>query len=288
VTTIIPLGASAGTRDGYAKNFPLERDLSVPIVVDGTRLDQAHPMFLVRLRLFVDWHLDAGHDVVVKPPIGPAAAQQWADMAVTSAWPASVANGTLLSPGGAPMLLPIKRLTSWHDVEDAAAIGAEVLGQQAPALAVWGEAAHMAIGELCDNAIQHGHNELGAYVAADHVSEPQPCFRLVVADLGIGIPEHIRAQHPEWQDDTAAITRALDRGITGTGDRHRGNGIAEVLDRGHAAQLRRAMSELSLDIRSARGRVRVRVVDGQQIIDGPPTATARRGTWISYEVRTVC
>ena len=144
----------------------------------------------------------------------------------------------------------------------------------------------MAISELCDNAIQHGANELGAYVIADRTNDPQPCFRMAIADLGIGIPEHIRARHPEWQDDTAAISRVLDRGVTGTGDPHRGNGYAEVLDLAHAAQLQRTQSALSLDIRSAKGRVEVALVDGS-MRPTPLDTQPRRGTWVSYEITTV-
>lgn len=48
------------------------------------------------------------------------------------------------------------------------------------------------MGELCDNARVHGRNDLGVYVAADRVERPRRSFRLAIADLGIGIPEHIR------------------------------------------------------------------------------------------------
>jgi anti-sigma regulatory factor (Ser/Thr protein kinase) len=207
-------------------------------------------------------------------------------MRVADGWPEGTIPRLPEPRPGNHSVLAIHRLLTFHDVEDAAAAAAELLGYQARELASWGEAAHMAISELCDNAIQHGANELGAYVAADRIREPQPCFRMAIADLGIGIPEHIRAQHPEWQDDAAAISRVLDRGVTGTGDPHRGNGYAEVLDLAHAAQLQRAMSALSLDIRSAKGRVQVALVDGSMRptrLDTRP----RRGTWISYEITTV-
>lgn len=288
VGTIIELGADTGDgAGGYRRDFPLERNLDWPIVVDATKLGHSHPMFLVRLRLFVDWHLAAGHEISVRPPTTEAGAQQWADMRMSENWPASVGANVEPTRPQNSALLAITRLTSWHDVEDATAAATDLLGEQVPALALWGDATHMAISELCDNAIQHGNSDLGAYVAADRVDDPQPCFRLVVADLGIGIPEHIRAHHPEWQNDTAAITRALERGVTGTGDPHRGNGIAEVLDLGQAAQVRRAMSELRVDIRSAKGRVGVRLVDGRVLPEALPTEP-RRGTWVTYEVRTVC
>lgn len=111
----------------------------------------------------------------------------------------------------------------------------------------------MAVSELCGNALQHGRallpheHDLGAYMAADRVEGDTRQFRLAIADLGIGIPEHIRSRHPEWHDDTAAITRALDRGVTGTDDPYRGNGFAEVLDeamRKLREQLVRAKSKI--------------------------------------------
>ncbi len=286
MSTTIDLDGSSGAGDGYRRNFLLERDLESPIVVNAARLGLSHPMFLVRLRLFVDWHLAAGHDVSVTPPAQPDVLQQWGDMRLADGWPADTIVALPEPHPRTHSILAIHRLRTFHDVEDAAAAAAELLGHQAPELARWGEAAHMAISELCDNAIQHGTNELGAYVVADRTIDPQPCFRMAIADLGIGIPEHIRARHPEWQDDNAAISRVLDRGVTGTGDPHRGNGYAEVLDLAHAAQLQRAQSALSLDIRSAKGRVEVALVDGT-MRPTPLDTQPRRGTWISYEITTV-
>lgn len=96
----------------------------------------------------------------------------------------------------------------------------DLLQRQTDPFGSWSDAPYMAIAELCDNALQHGRNDLGGYIAADRIVEPRREMRLVIADLGIGIPEHIRTRHPEWHDDTAAITRALARGVSGTGDPH--------------------------------------------------------------------
>ena len=142
----------------------------------------------------------------------------------------------------------------------------------------------MAIGELCDNALQHGRNDLGAYIAADRVLEPRREFRLVIADLGIGIPEHIRARHPEWQDDSAAISRVLERGVTGTGDPERGNGFPETIEYALEQQLIHARSAVEMDIRAASGRVGVQLVQGQLNVRDGLATSPRRGTWISYTV----
>lgn len=48
---------------------------------------------------------------------------------------------------------------------------------------------------------------------------------VAIADLGVGIPEHLRQQYPEWHDDAFAIGQALEYGVTGTGDPHRGTGF---------------------------------------------------------------
>ncbi len=145
----------------------------------------------------------------------------------------------------------------------------------------------MAIGELCDNALQHGRNELGAYIAADRITQPQHELRLAIADLGIGIPEHIRSQHPEWQDDTAAIARAIERGVSGTGDRNRGNGFSEVFDEALETDLVRAQSAAQIDIRSSKGQVAVTIVDGRKQAEGKEVREPRRGTWITYTITTV-
>jgi anti-sigma regulatory factor (Ser/Thr protein kinase) len=287
VGTTIKLGPSSGGDNGYRGDFRLERDLLPPITIDATELGSCHPMFVVRLRLFIDWHLALGHDVSVVAPTNVSVAQHLADMQIAGDLPDGIFDGLPDAVREKNALLGLHRLVTYHDVEDAAATAAEVLGRRIPALGAWGDAAHMAISELCDNAIQHGKSEMGAYVAVDRVVDPQPAFRLAIADLGIGIPEHIRAQHPEWQDDDAAISRVLVRGVTGTGDPMRGNGYAEVLDQALGTQLRRSMSALTLDIRSAKGHVGVRVVDEVVLVDPLPTTRPRRGTWITYEVVSV-
>jgi hypothetical protein len=66
-------------------------------------------------------------------------------------------------------------------------------------------------------------------VAVIRTAEPRWTVSLAVGDLGIGIPEHVRRQFPEY-DDMFAIARALEPGVSGTGDRYRGNGFAETFE----------------------------------------------------------
>jgi hypothetical protein len=245
-------------------------------------------MFLVRLRLFLDWHLALGHSVSLNPPSDDEVARHLSDMRLFDGLPAELAAPLPAAADVREDLLPLRRLTGYNDVEDAADDAVEVLRGQARPLAAWGNALLMAVGELCENALQHGRNDLGAYyVAADRIEGNQRCFRLAIADLGIGIPEHIRARYPEWQDDTAAITQVLERGVTGTSDPHRGNGFAEVIDSAVQNELVRAASAATIDIRSAHGHVSVELIGGHVLPVGWSVERPRRGTWITYTVLTV-
>lgn len=273
-------------RIAFRGDLPLERDLEQPIVVDASALIDCHPMFAIRLRLFIDWHLTARHAVRVIAPRAPHVAQYLADIGVGDGLPDGIVDGLPAARVTSEALLPIRHLGSWNDVEEASNAAMAVLHEQTAALAVWGEPVHMAVSELCDNALQHGKNQLGAYVAADRVAAERSEFRLAIADLGIGIPEHIRARHPEWQDDTPAITRALQRGVTGTGDPHRGNGFSEVFEDVNRL-LAPARSAVKIEIRSAKGGVLLELLDGR--IEPRPASVERprRGTWITYTVMTI-
>lgn len=242
-------------------------------------------MLAVRLRMFIDWHSAAGHPVTVVPPEDAIAAQRLADLGVADGLESRVLALPAPAPKREERVLPILRFSDHHAVEDVSRAAVELLEHQTTPLDAWGDAMYMAVGELCDNALQHGRNEFGAYIAADRLDEPQQ-VRLAIADLGIGIPEHIRAQHPEWQDDSAAIARALERGVSGTGDPHRGNGFAEVFDAALRTDLVQRSSAADIDIRSGRGRVGVRVAGGNPVPGERPVDQPRRGTWILYTITT--
>ncbi len=105
--------------------------------------------------------------------------------------------------------------------------------------------------------------------------------------LGIGIPEHIRSRHPEWQDDSAAIARAIERGVSGTSDPHRGNGFSEVFREALETDLMRAQSVADIEIRSSKGMVGVQIVGGSKVVRHDFVKDPRRGTWITYTITTV-
>ncbi|HVW17489.1 MAG TPA: ATP-binding protein [Solirubrobacteraceae bacterium] len=283
--TKITFGRTCGS-DGFGADLPLRRDLSEPIVVDLSALRDIHAMFAIRLRIFIDWHVAAGHALQVLPPADAVTAQRLADIGVADGLPADLVELPSPRDGRTDDVLPLTRFVDHTTVEDIARDAVALLRRQTDPLGSWGDAIYMAVGELCDNALQHGRNDLGAYIAADRITEPQPAMRLAIADLGIGIPEHIRSRHPEWYDDDFAISQAITSGVTGTGDPGRGYGFAEVFDQALRTDLVRASSGADIDIRAGEGRIGMRIFGHTEVPERRNVKKPRRGTWITYTVTT--
>jgi hypothetical protein len=137
----------------------------------------------------------------------------------------------------------------------------------------------MAVGELGDNAVTHGRSDLGVRVAAS-IGESGRVVEFAIGDLGVGIPNHIRQTHPEWGDDTAAIAKALETGVSGVRDPQRGNGFFHIQD----AALTARLSAAQMEIYAANGFLRLQIVQAS-FVPTPLNATAhKRGTWISYSL----
>lgn len=96
----------------------------------------------------------------------------------------------------------------------------------------------------------------------------------------------LRNRYLEWQDDSAAIAGAIERGVSGTGDPHRGNGFSEVFREATETDLVRAQSAAEIDIRSSKGRVGVTIAGGTKRADRGSVGDPRRGTWITYTITT--
>jgi hypothetical protein len=283
--TSLVLGRGCGS-DGFRLDLPLDHELDEPVVVDLSQLKDSHAMFAVRLRVFIDWHRKAGRDVRVIAPQDADTAQRLADLGLAAGLVPQILALPDPRVSRTSDVLPIMAFWDFVAIEEAAQDVVDLLRRQTQPFGSWGNAIHMAIGELCDNALQHGRNDLGAYMAADRILHPRRELRLAIADLGIGIPEHVRAQHPEWHDDHAAIARSLQRGVSGTGDPHRGNGFAEVFQAALRTDLARASSGADIDIRAGKGRVGVKIFGGTEIAEPRGLDRPRRGTWITYTVTT--
>jgi hypothetical protein len=231
-------------------------------------------MFALRARVFVDWHRDLGREVEVVQPTDAPARQ------ITTAL--SIDPSAEGSPP-ADVILPATPLREYRDVEDVAERTREILEYQLRNVSRLGPAAFMAVSELCNNAVEHGANQFGAYIAVRRAAEPQPKVSIAICDLGIGIPEHLRQQQPELSDDGHAIGLATRPGVSGTGDPHRGYGFDAVFD----AALTSAMTEARFTILSSRGHFEERIVQERHLPTVYPAAQYRRGAWIVAELISV-
>jgi hypothetical protein len=206
-------------------------------------------MLGVRLRVFIEWHRDKDREVVVLDPADSDARRVFGAMSIDPL-KTGVNNDD-------DAILPVTRLDDDRAAED--------------------------VSQLCDNALDHGRNALGAYVAVRRSSQPRRQVSIAISDLGIGIPEHIRQRYPEWSDDGYAIAHATEQHVTGTGNPHRGIGFSEVLE----AALTRSLHAAKMDIYSANGFCRIQTVQEQRKLEVFPAARFRRGTWIAYDLISV-
>jgi hypothetical protein len=267
------LGRRAG-ETGWKDDFPLSHDLPEAVVVDCAKLRAPlHPMFAVRLRLFVDWHRSQGRTVDLIPPADASARHVFAAMRIGD-------------EGGREeddAVLPVTKMREFLEVEEVAGRTREILEYKLHDVSALGESAFQAVSELCGNAIEHGQNPLGAYVAVRRVTEPRRLISVAISDLGMGIPEHIRQRYPEWDDDGFAIAQAMNEGVTGTGDPHRGIGFSSTFE----AALTNSLHAARMDIRSASGFCRLQIVQEGRRTETIPGPRFRRGTWITYDLVSV-
>lgn len=139
----------------------------------------------------------------------------------------------------------------------------------------------LAVSELAGNAVEHGQSKTGCYVAAQrYTSERRLCMS--IADLGIGVPEHVRQRYPEWTSDGQAIENATLESVSGTGNEHRGYGFSQVLEEVAESE---GIARAEVLIRSGRGMHRVNV-NGTAMRTRSEDAPYKRGTWISVDIST--
>ncbi|HEY5709227.1 MAG TPA: ATP-binding protein [Solirubrobacterales bacterium] len=267
------IGRTGGADGGWRNDLPLSHDLPGRLVIDCRHLAlPIHPMFAVRLRVFVEWHRHEERVVEIVPPDHPDARQVFLAMQIDP-----VASSI---DDDEDAILPVTRFDDDTMAEDAARRSKEILEYQLTDISGLGEAVFAAVAELCDNALDHGRNALGAYVAIRRVTAPRRQVSVAISDLGQGIPEHIRQRYPEWSDDGYAIAHALEPHVTGTGNPHRGIGFSDVFE----AALTKSLHAARMDIHSANGFCRVQVVQEQRKIEVFPAARFRRGAWIAYDL----
>jgi hypothetical protein len=269
-------GEAIGLRDGGAEE----------VVLDLGKLTFADPLLLARMCGFIDLNCAAGRKVQIVPPQAPLMRSYLEWMHLAADLPAGCSSdlSTLDAPGSSKILIPVRRLRSTNDVVDLEQeLGDLYLAHFEGPVARLAEAFTRTVGEISDNATTHGRSPVGgSYVAAQRYSQngQQRCV-LVVGDLGIGIPAHMRKAFPELKDDGDAIRVATLEGTSGTGDPQRGIGYQYVIDGLKSERI----ASGDLHVWSGRGRFRIETRNGTQgrrrawSIDEPTS-----GTWVRLEL----
>jgi len=273
----LEFGSLAG-KGGWRGDFPLTTGREA-YRLDMRGLGVCHPMYLVRLRTFLEWQQREGSPVDVLLPTDPAISTYLTEMDVFQGVDVNLEGPAAHQGVATNRILPVTSLADPSELETLADTAVAAVESCPSAVRRLASPLHMAIAELGDNAVSHGRNDLGMRVACS-LDGSRPEIRLAVGDLGMGIPEHIRQTHPDWGDDTAAIASAVAPGISGTRDPYRGNGFLHIFDEALTAKLGAAR----LEIYSANGFLRLDIVQASFVPTPLHAQTYKRGAWICYSL----
>lgn len=271
----------AGSRDhGYAAELDADLRGADEVVLDVGDLVGLHPLFAVRLALWLERQRQAGRSVEVKEPEDAATRRSFRAFRLREG-----IGGVeeALVEDDADVILRPTRLSELTEVDQLADKLSQPLIDHFDDVAVVRDAVLMAISELCQNAVEHGASDAGCVVAVsrgevDGVSQ----IMLGIGDYGIGIPEHIRRSHPEFVVDEHAIGQALEAGVSGTQRPDRGYGFFWVL----RETLASAASSAEMFIRAGQGTFQREIVDARVKDHGWQTPSTR-GTWIACDWTTI-
>lgn len=271
----------AGCRDhGYAAELDVDLRDTDEITLDASGLVGLHPLFAVRLALWIERQQQAGRSIEVKEPLEETTRR---DFRAFRLGKAIGGIDAALSESDAEVIVRPTRLVELTEVDGLADRLLQPLIDHFDDVAVVRDAVLMAIGELCQNAVEHGVSAAGCVVAASRgEADGMSKIMLAIGDRGVGIPEHIRGSHPELVVDEHAIGRALEEGVSGTQRQDRGYGFSWVLKE----TLSSAASAAEMFIRAGQGAFRREIVDARVKDHGWKTASTQ-GTWIACEWTTV-
>jgi hypothetical protein len=279
----IKLERWAGSGDGWRASLPLRQTWKEKrVVIDASAITFVTPTFILRLRSFIDYNLRQGREVVLLAPSNREVANYLSRMGIATDLPREVCPDLpdVRRRDQSAVLVPITRLHTPNDVE---VTGDELYrlfqGHADDEVAVFADALQEAFTELCNNGVEHGQNPLGCYLAAQRYRGGSPRTVLTIADLGVGIPEHMRQVFAE-SSDRRLLRKALEEEVSGTGNRERGNGIPSVLEEAREARITYAR----LEIRSGDASLTHYVNQNGRSQTKTEAAAFKKGTWICFEL----
>lgn len=275
------LPRGAGIRDhGYAAEFDADFDGVNEVVLDVGDLVELHPLFAVRLALWVERQRQAGRSVEVKEPQDEATRRSFRAFRLGKDI-GGIAQA--LVEDDPDVIIRPTRLSELTEVDGLADRLLQPLVDHFDDVAVVRDAVLMAISELCQNAVEHGASDAGCVVAASRgEADGSSQIMLGIGDCGIGIPAHIRRNHPDFVVDEHAIGQALQEGVSGTRRPHRGNGFTWVL----RETMSSAASSAEMFIRAGKGAFRREIVDAR-VKDHGWNSPSTQGTWIACDWTTI-
>lgn len=274
------LSQGTGWRDhGYAAELDVDQGAD-EITLDASDLVGLHPLFAVRLALWIEKHRQAGRSIEIKEPLDEVTRRSFRAFCLGE--DIGGIDGALVVNDAKVIVRPT-RLVELTEVDGLADRLLQPLIDQFDDVAVVRDAVLMAIGELCQNAVEHGESDAGCVVAVsrgevDGMSQTM----LGIGDCGVGIPAHIRGSHPEFVVDEHAIGQALREGVSGTQRPDRGYGFSWVLKE----TLSSAASSAEMFIRAGQGVFQREIVDARVKDHGWKTAPTQ-GTWIACDWTTI-
>jgi hypothetical protein len=185
MTETLVFGSLAG-RGGWRNDFPLTAGRK-EYQLDMRGLGACHPMFLIRLRTFLEWQQREGSPVDVLLPTDATVRTHIVGMSVFENVEVTKDETPTVLPGKAGRILPVTTVADAAGIERLADAAVTALGSAPTAARRLASPLHMAISELGDNAVSHGRNDLGVRVACsiDHTGRE---VRLAVGDLGRSSP----------------------------------------------------------------------------------------------------
>lgn len=275
------LPRGAGTRDhGYAAELDADLDGVNEVILDAGGLAGLHPLFAVRLALWLERQRQAGRSLEVKEPQDEATRRCFRAFRLGT----DIGGiGQALVEGDAEVIIRPTRLEELTEVDGLADRLLQPLIDHFDDVAVVRDAVLMAISELCQNAVEHGASDAGCVVAASRGEvDGLRQIMLGIGDCGMGIPKHIRGSHPEFVVDEHAIGQALQEGVSGTQRPDRGYGFSWVLKE----TLSSAASSAEMFIRAGQGAFRREIVDAR-VKDHGWNTPSTQGTWIACDWTTV-
>lgn len=283
-TTSITLRAATGRSDfGFAEELRLNlMPESRRVVLDASRVRGSTGLFAARLQLALEVYRAAGQDLDYVPPTHPNTAAFLERLGVGQTLPIGAAG--IPNHADPSIVLPLVRLTTAADLDVLMDGLFPTLVDHFDDVALVRDAVQMAISELCQNGVEHGTNPHGCVMAVTRTVEQAGHSRLAlaVADLGVGIPNHLRRRRTDLVVDEHAIATAVQEGVTGTTREDRGHGFEWVFTEALASAATGAL----MAIRAGQGRFRREFAGGPPRDSGGPAAYLA-GTAVAYELTSV-